>query len=249
MIPANSLLLGDCLGYLPEIEDESVDCVLADLPYGTTKARWDHPIDLEKLWPEYKRVIKPNGAILLFSQTPFDKKLGVSNLKWLRYEWIWEKSNATGFLNARRMPLKAHETILVFYRRLPYYNPQKTNGHRPVNAYKRLAANQNKSQIYGNVREDSEGGGETDRFPRDVLRYPSDKQKRMRDGTIFPVQKPVALCEYLIKTYTRPGELVLDNCCGSGSTLLAARNMGRNFIGMELDDQPYELAEERLSVV
>ena len=126
------ILLGDCFDLMPNIADKSIDLICADLPYGTTNCKWDSILPLDKLWQEYKRIIKDNGCILLFAQTPFDKVLGSSNLEWLKYEWIWEKTQATGFLNAKKMPMKAHENILVFYKNLPTYNPQKTFGHKPI---------------------------------------------------------------------------------------------------------------------
>lgn len=169
------VILGDCFDHFPYIPDKSIDLIFADLPYGTTKCKWDSILPLDKLWVEYKRIIKDNGCILLFYQTPFDKILGCSNLEWLRYEWIWEKTQATGFLNAKKMPMKAHENILVFYKNIPTYNPQKTFGHKPINSYTKRADVQNKTDIYGKVKKDISGGGETDRYPRSVQIFSSDK--------------------------------------------------------------------------
>jgi len=213
---------------------------------GTTKCKWDTIIPFDKLWEQYKRLIKHRGAILLFAQTPFDKVLGCSNLDWLKYEWIWEKTQASGFFNAKKMPMKAHENIVVFYKNSPKFNPQKTQGHRPANSYTKKASVQNKTQVYGRVSVDISGGGETDRFPRSVQLFSSDKQKNKLNGTIHPTQKPLALCEYLIKTYTNEGDLVLDNCMGSGTTCLAAKNLGRQFIGIEKDQEYYNICVERL---
>lgn len=232
----DDLLFGDCLDLLPQLEDASVDMVLADLPYGTTRCAWDSPIPLDRLWPEYRRVCR--GPVVLFAQTPFDKVLGASNLEGLRYEWIWEKSNATGHLNANRAPMKAHENILVFCDRQPAYHPQKTEGHerkvskgggRPNSLY----------QEHATLERDYDS---TERFPRSVLKFASDKQR----SKLHPTQKPVALCEYLIKTYTWPGATVLDNTMGSGTTGIAARNTGRKFIGMEKDPEIFLVAAERL---
>lgn len=242
----NNSYLGDCLDLMTLIPNKSVDMILCDLPYGTTKCHWDSPIDLKLLWKQYERVIKDNGAIVLFAQTPFDKVLGASNLKLLRYEWIWEKTQATGFFNAKKMPMKAHENILVFYKKLPKYFPQKTIGHNPINTYTKKPEIQNKSEVYGKVKEVVSGGGETDRFPRSVQKFSSDKQKTKLDGTIFSTQKPLALCEYLIKTYTEEGELVLDCCSGSGTTGLAAKKTNRNFIMIEKEEEYYNLGLERL---
>ena len=238
--------MGDCLELMQRIPNCSVDMVLCDLPYGTTKCKWDIVIPLDKLWAQYKRVCKDNTAILLFAQTPFDKVLGCSNLEMLKYEWIWEKTQATGFFNAKKMPMKAHENILVFYSAIPTYNPQKTSGHKPMNNYTKKANVLNKTQLYGKVTQDISGGGDTERFPRTVQTFSSDKQKTKLDGTIHPTQKPVALCEYLIKTYTNEGDLVLDNTCGSGSTLVAAKNTNRQFIGIEKEQEYYNICLKRL---
>ncbi|WP_421924848.1 DNA-methyltransferase [Lysinibacillus capsici] len=212
-------------------------------PFGTTNCKWDTPINLQNLWRHYERIIKDNGAIVLFGQAPFDKVLGASNLQLLRYEWIWEKTAATGHLNAKKMPLKAHENILVFYKKLPVYNPQKTQGHKPVNSYTKYLDVQNKTEIYNNVSKEISGGGNTDRYPRSVLQFASDKQKL----NLHPTQKPLALCEYLIKTYSDEGDLILDNCAGSGTTLVAAQNLNRNFIGIEKEEHYVEVSRKRLS--
>ena len=242
----NKSHFGDCLELMKNIPDKSIDMILCDPPFGTTKCKWDTPIDLVKLWEQYNRIIKNNGAILLFAQTPFDKVLGVSNLKMLRYEWIWEKTQATGFYNAKKMPMKAHENILVFYKKTPKYFPQKTEGHNPVNSYTKKADVQNKTEVYGKVKRDISGGGDTDRYPRSVQIFKSDKQKTKLDGTIHSTQKPIALCEYLIKTYTEEGELILDNCSGSNTTAIAAHNLKRNMIMIENDEVIYNKGLKRL---
>ena len=239
----NEIYKGDCLELMPKfVDDKSIDMIFCDLPYGTTKCKWDSVIDLPKLWSEYERVIKDNGVILLFAQSPFDKVLGASNLKLLRYEWIWEKTQATGHLNAKKMPMKAHENILVFYKKLPTYNPQKTNGHKPINSYTKYIKTQNNTEIYGKMKREISGGGETDRYPRSVLTFASDKQK----SCLHPTQKPLSLIEYMIRTYTNEGDLILDNTCGSGTTGLGAKNLGRNFIMMEQDPEHYENACKRV---
>jgi DNA modification methylase len=235
--------LGDCLDLLPKhIETASIDLILCDLPFGITKAKWDTVIDLPSLWKEYERVIKDNGAIVLFGQTPFDKVLGASNLKLLRYEWIWTKTQASGHLNAKKMPMKAHENILIFYKKLPTYNPQKTHGHKPINSYTKYVKTQNNTELYGEMKREISGGGETDRYPRSVLTFPSDKQKSKLHST----QKPLALIEYLIKTYTNEGDLILDNACGSGTTLVGAKKLNRNYIGMEKEEKYYNVTLNRL---
>ena len=236
----NEIYKGDCLELMPKlVDDKSIDMIFCDLPYGTTRCKWDSVIDLPKLWSEYERVIKDNGVILLFAQTPFDKVLGVSNLKLLKYEWVWEKTQATGHLNAKKMPMKAHENILVFYNKLPTYNPQKSEGHKPVNSFKKRIDSD--GDIYGTTKT-SFGGGNTDRFPRSVVLCASDKQT----SKLHPTQKPLSLIEYMIRTYTNKGDLILDNTCGSGTTGLAAKNLNRNYIMMEKDSKYYEIACKRL---
>lgn len=236
----NTIVHGDCLEVMKEISDGTVDMILCDLPYGTTENDWDSMIPLEELWKHYKRVIKENGAIVLTAQPPFDKVLGSSNLQMFRYEWIWIKNNATGFLNANKMPLKAHENILVFYKSLPTYNPQKTHGHKPVNKYKKHSSD---GSNYGKTIIGTEGGGQTDRYPVDVLHFPQDPER------YHPTQKPAALFRYLIETYTEIGDTVLDNCIGSGTTAEAALSCGRNFIGIEKEIEYVEVARKRLQNV
>ena len=231
---------GDCLERMKEIESGSIDMILADPPYGTTACKWDSVIDLPLMWDELKRIIKPNGAIVLTAQTPFDKVLGASNLPMLKYEWIYEKTAATGHLNAKKMPMKAHENILVFYKKLPTYNPQKTSGHTPVNSYTKQ--HDADGDCYGKTISVS-GGGNTDRYPRSVQIFSSDKQKIK----LHPTQKPVALMEYMIKTYTNEGETVLDFTMGSGSTGVAAKNLNRSFIGIELDEKYFQIAQDRIN--
>lgn len=233
---------GDCLKLMNDIPDKSIDMILCDLPYGTTQNKWDSIIPLDKLWEQYCRVIKDNGAIVLFAQTPFDKVLGCSNLKMLKYEWIWEKTSATGHLNAKKMPMKAHENILIFYKKLPTYNPQKTTGHTPVHSYTK---HQDDGSNYGKTLIGISGGGSTERYPRSVQVFKTDKQKE----ALHPTQKPVDLLEYLIKTYTNEGETVLDNTMGSGSTGVAAVRTNRNFVGIELDDTYFEIANKRIKDV
>ena len=186
--------------------------------------------------------MKKNGAVALFAQTPFDKVLGCSNLRNLRYEWIWEKSNATGHLNAKKMPMRAHENILIFYRRQPTYNPQKTDGHQPVNSYTHYIDTQNRTEIYQKATKEVKGGGNTDRYPRSVVKGPSDKQT----SHLHPTQKPVWLCERLVLTYTNPGEVVLDCCAGSASIGVACCRTGRRYLGIENEKQYYDVMRTRL---
>lgn len=236
MSGSSDLRFGDCLKVMPTMPDQSVDMVLADLPYGTTRCAWDSPIPLEPLWVEYRRICR--GPIVLFAQTPFDKVLGASNLAMLRYEWIWEKTSPTGHLNAKKAPMKAHENVLVFYKRQPTYNPQKTSGHIRKSAVKRGDG----SPVYGKQILDGQVYDSTERYPRSVLTFASDKQRSKLHNT----QKPVALCEYLIRTYSNPGDLILDNCMGSGTTGVACQNTGRRFIGIESEPDIFAVARARL---
>lgn len=232
-----NIMQGDCLELMLLIADKSVDMVLCDLPYGTTRNKWDSTIDLNALWVHYKRICK--GAIVLTAQTPFDKVLGYSNLPMLRYEWIWEKGNATGHMNAKKAPMKAHENVLVFYDKMPTYNPQKTFGHvrKTATADRQTKESDNYGKQRGVTSYDS-----TERYPRSVLVFPSDKQR----SKLHPTQKPLALMEYMVKTYTNEGDTVLDNCMGSGTTGEACRNLNRNFIGMEKDPTYFSIAEHRI---
>jgi len=234
------LIHGDCLEVLPEFNQGSVDMVLADLPYGTTKLKWDSEIDLNLLWPQYKRIAKKTAPILLFGQTPFDKVLGSSNLEMLKYEWIWEKTSATGHLNANKCPMKAHENILVFYDQLPVYNPQKTQGHLRKVATAEHKRNTKQGEVYGEYK--ATGYDSTERYPRDVIKFASDKQK----NRLHPTQKPVKLLEYFIKTYSNPGDTILDNASGSASLAEACINTGRRFLCIEKDFEIFKVGNERV---
>lgn len=237
------LLKGNCLDLMKNLKDKSIDLIFSDLPYGTTNCKWDSLIDLNMLWMQYNRIVKDNGAIVLFAQTPFDKVLGVSNLKMLKYEWIWEKTTATGHLNAKKMPMKAHENLLVFYKKPPTYNPQKTTGHTPTHAYTKYLETQNKGEIYNKATKEVVGGGDTERYPRSVLLFPSDKQREH----LHPTQKPLALCEYIIKTYTNENDLVLDSCMGSGTIGVSAKRLHRKFIGIELENKYFDISVKRIN--
>lgn len=222
---------------MKNIPDKSIDMILCDLPYGTTHNKWDTIIPFDKLWAQYKRIIKDNGAILLFSQMPFGASLIMSNPKMFRYEWIWEKNQAVGFLNAKKMPLRKHENILVFYKHLPTYNPQG------------LIKLDEPIQEEGSANRNGKNYGVADKsFIRTHTNYPTDIITFSKDTGYHPTQKPVDLLEYLIKTYTNEGDVVLDNCMGSGSTGVACKNTNREFIGMELDEKYYKIACERLGV-
>ncbi len=234
----HNLMLGDCLDRMKEIESGTVDMILCDLPYGTTCCSWDAVIPFEKLWEQYERVIKENGAIVLFAAQPFTAVLATSNLKLFRYEWIWEKPAATGFFNAHFQPLRAHENILVFYKAKPTFNPIKTFGHERKTAKRKDIGSEHYGKQVNIKSYDS-----TERYPRSVQLFSSDKQK----SNFHPTQKPVALCEYLIRTYTNEGETVLDNTMGSGTTGVACVNTGRSFIGIEQEQKYFEIAQERIA--
>lgn len=227
---------GDCLELMKDIPDGSIDMILCDLPYGTTKNKCDSIIPLDELWKHYERIIKDNGAIVLFSQPPFNIVLGCSNLKMFRYEWIWEKESGTGFLNAKKMPLKNSENILVFYKSLPTYNQQMSAGKPYKCKQGRGSSNWNYNEDCGGHVTENNG----ERYPLNIIKFNRDR------NTVHPTQKPVALLEYLVKTYTNEGEVVLDNCMGSGSTGVACVNTGRKFIGMELDEKYFAIAKQRI---
>lgn len=227
------LRLGDCLEVMKTIPDKSIDAIICDLPYGTTQNKWDSVINLNDLWAQYKRICK--GAIVLTAQTPFDKVLGCSNLKMLKYEWIWKKESGTGFLNAKKAPLKDHENVLIFYEKQPTYNPQMRTGFKPYVCKQGNTKSQNYGSQTGAVTE-SDGS----RYPLTVIEFKRDKDK------VHPTQKPVALMEYLVKTYTNQNDTVLDNCMGSGTTGVACKNLGRKFIGIEQDHNYFEIARKRI---
>lgn len=229
----------DCLQGMKRIADGTVDCILTDLPYGITDCAFDVRIPFEPMWEQFKRVTKRNAAIVLFSQMPFGAELIMSNRKMFRYEIIWEKSLGVGFLNAKKMPLRCHENILVFYQQLPTYNPQFRTGK----AYKRFVSNKRVTINYGDSISYHNNNDGEHYYPRDVLR---ERQPKFEKCRIHPQQKPVALLEYLIKTYTNEGELVLDATMGSGSTGVACANTGRRFIGFETEKNFYDIAKKRI---
>lgn len=234
-----NLLQGDCLELMKDIPDKSIDLILCDLPYGTTsKNKWDSVIPFDGLWKAYNRIIKDNGAILLFGQPPFSSELIVSNKKMFRYEWIWQKTLPQGFLNSNRMPLRATENVSVFYKKLPTYNPLMEDG-KPYDKGIRKA---NCTTNYGDFRETIAKNETGRRFPINVIKFSNANHQNI----FHPTQKPVPLLEYLIKTYTNEGDTVLDNCMGSGSTGVACVNLNRNFIGMELKGEYFQIAKDRI---
>lgn len=238
----------DCLDGMNRIPDESVDCIICDLPYevlnkGNKHAKWDRLIPFDKLWKHYERVIKPNGAIVLFAQGMFTAKLMMSNEKLWRYNLIWNKKAKTGFLNANRMPLRSHEDLCVFYKKLPTYNPQKTKCEpHQRNHSKGKMEGKPKNRCYGTF-VDLPTTITDEKYPISIIEV---SREHLFKGMHHPTQKPIALIEYLIKTYTNEGETVLDNCMGSGTTAVAAINTNRHFIGFELEKEYFNVANKRI---
>ena len=243
------LIQGDCLERMKEIESGSVDTILADPPYGTTACKWDSIIPLASMWEQLKRVIKPNGAIVMTASQPFTTTLIASNMKMFKYCWYWNKNRPTGFANAKRQPLRKVEDVVVFYGSPPVYNPQ---GLTRINKTRKNSNTCGGDTVRGDTAESSGKGSmrtggkqyvqEFTGYPSQVLEIKTDEGKK-----IHPTQKPVALMEYLIKTYTNEGETVLDFTMGSGTTGVACKNLNRRFIGIELDKQYFKIAQDRIS--
>lgn len=234
------LFHGDCLELMKELPDGSVDMILCDLPYGTTQNKWDTIIPFDLLWEQYMRISK--GAVVLFAAQPFTSLLISSNLKYFKYDWVWEKTKATGHLNAKKQPLRNKEDILVFYKKQPTYNPQMVEGEpyknktgKDTNGSSSMTTSYGK---YTNKRNENTGF----RYPKQILKF-----NTVQRNTLHPTEKPVSLLEYLIKTYTDEGDVVLDNCMGSGSTGTACMNTNRRFIGIEKDKEYFDIACGRLS--
>ena len=227
---------GNCLEIMKNIPDGSVDMIICDLPYGTTACKWDSIIPFEELWKGYCRIIKDDGAIILFGSEPFTSILICSQISLFRYDLIWDKQKGCDFLNANRKPLKSHENILVFYKKSPTYNKQ----YWYSTPYKKINGNKKQSSVYHDSHDVDTESTDGKRNPLSILSFPRDGNR------VHPTQKPVALLEYLIKTYTNEGETVLDNCMGSGSTGVACVNTNRRFIGIELDDKYFEIAKQRI---
>lgn len=235
----NQVIHGDCLEEMKRIPDKSVDMILCDLPYGTTACSWDTIIPFEPLWAQYKRIIKDNGAIVLTASQPFTTDLINSNRDWFRYEWIWQKSNGGGFLLANKMPIKRHENILIYYDNPPIYNPQFIKG-KPY-----TTRSSSGGGFVGEKTSDKISGWVTNndgkRYPISVLNMPNPSSKANH-----PTQKPVALFEYLIRTYTNPGDLVLDNCAGSGTTAIACIKSDRDYILIEKEEKYIKIINKRI---
>jgi len=237
-----TLYLGDCLKIMPSIPDKSIDMILCDLPYGTTRCSWDTIIPFEPLWEQYKRIIKNNGAIVLFGTEPFSSLLRVSNLKQYRYDWVWDKVTARGHLVAKKRPLAQTECISVFYAEAPTYNPQMIK--RPSNKIEiRKTTEYARTEIMGGINNAPVNKVYDEWYPKTIIKISNAGSSAKSQ---HPTQKPVALCEYLIKTYTNEGETVLDNCMGSGTTGVACAELNRKFIGIEIEEKYFDIACERI---
>lgn len=235
----SKIILGDTIQEMSKLPDKSIDMILCDLPYGTTQCKWDTVIPFSDLWLQYERIIKTNGAIVLTACQPFTANLVMSNPKLFRYSLVWEKSKSTGYLNSKKMPMRSHEDILVFYKNLPTYNPQMVEGipydkgvaHRPTEVYR-----EQKGEIH--VKNDTGL-----RYPRSVQYFKTAES----EGKVYhPTQKPIKLMEWLIKTYTNENELILDNCIGAGTTAIAAIRTNRQYIGIEIDENYYNITQKRI---
>ena len=240
MVELNTIYNEDCLEGMKRIPDKSVDMILCDLPYGTTACKWDTIIPFEPLWEQYERVIKDNGAIVLTASQPFTSALIMSNPKMFKHDWVWHKSRSGSAITARYRPIKLHEDIIVFCKASPNYNPQMTKGTPYIRKESKTRENNHKFGVQGNTNVVNKGT----RYPITIQHF---KQNWSRQQQLHPAQKPVALFEYLIKTYTNEGETVLDNCIGSGTTAIACMNTNRNYIGFELDEEYHKLSEQRIS--
>ena len=243
------ILLGDCLELMKDIPSGSIDMILCDLPYGTTACKWDCVLPLEKIWIEYKRLIKPNGAIVLTASQPFTSVLTCSNLDWFKYEWIWLKNQGSNFATVKYQPMKEHESVLVFANGKTIYNPimqPRTKSAQERLKYDITEYKGDKREVFGGLKDNGKNMS-YNKDERNPASYQFFEVVPRHKGTLHPTQKPVALFEYLIKTYTNEDEVVLDFTMGSGSTGVACRNTNRKFIGIELDSDYFRIALERIT--
>ena len=238
----NNIIHGDCLEVMKNIPDKSVDMVLCDLPYNLTQNKWDVRIPFVPLWSNYSRIIKDNGAMVFTAAEPFATQLISSNIDLFKYDLVWVKNKPTGFLNSKKMPLRIHERILVFYKKPPVYNPQKTHGHKPVNSYVKHTSD---GDNYGKTKRGVVGGGQTDRYPTSILKI----NVHNNDSTdkFHPTQKPVELYEWLIKTYTNEGDTVLDNAAGACTLAIACLKNNRNYICIEKEKEFCDIGVRRVN--
>jgi site-specific DNA-methyltransferase (adenine-specific) len=234
---------------MKSIPDKSIDAIITDPPYGTTACKWDSVIPFDLMWEQLNRIIKPNGAIVLFGSEPFSSFLRISNIQNYRYDWIWDKVSTTNFANSKKMPLSCNETISVFYKSLPTYNPIMTDAKpyriRPVSKPKENTSETNK-QASGKTRQYSDDYQKDKRYPRKIIELSCKIAECNSLNRVHPTQKPELLMEYLIKTYTNENETVLDFTMGSGTTGVACKNLNRKFIGIEMDDKYFEIAKKRI---
>ena len=238
------LIKGDCLEIMKTIESGSIDAIITDPPYGTTQCKWDSVIDFDLMWEQLNRIIKPNGAIVLFGSEPFSSALRMSNIKNYKYDWIYEKTKSGTGLHAKYMPLKYHEIISVFYKKTPTYNPQMVWNGITDNRKTFNSSLNKKDSVFCQGAKSKAKKDNGYRYPKSIQKFNnSDKTK-----SVHPTQKPIALMEYLIKTYTNENETVLDFTMGSGSTGVAAKNLNRKFIGIEQDEKYFEIATERINL-
>ena len=236
-IEKNQVYHGDCLEIMKFIDNKSIDCIICDLPYGTTACSWDIIIPFDKLWAQYERIIKDNGAIVLFGSQPFTTDLINSNRKLYKYNWIWEKSNTTGFMNANKMPLKIYEDICIYYKNLPIYNPQGVRKIQKEN----IRQKDKSTTIYNNMGlKNGVYVQEYTNYPKNIIKFDSCQ------NTIHPTQKPQALLQYLIRTYTNKSDLILDNCSGSGTTGIACLEEKRNYILIEQEKKYIDIINDRI---
>lgn len=236
----SEVYLEDCLIGMSRIEDKSIDMIFCDLPYGTTACKWDVIIPFPALWNHYSRLIKDNGAIVLFGAEPFSSHLRLSNLKMYKYDWIWDKVKGTSFLNAKIQPMRNHELISVFYDGQCTFNAQKTFGHPNKKTFR---SKHLQTEVYGQMKGDYNYNS-TERYPRSIQVFSTDTQ----NSSLHPTQKPVSLCEYMIKTYTNECEMILDNCMGSQTSRIAAYNLNRDFIGFELNEKYFINGNKRFAL-
>jgi DNA modification methylase len=248
------LRLGDCLEIMKEIPSKSIDAIICDLPYGTTQCKWDSVIDFKELWEQYNRVIKDNGAVVLFGAEPFSSALRFSNIKNYKYDWYWYKNIPSNFLNAKRQPLKSIETISIFYKKQCNYNPQKIKSkcadyRNFINGGNTYSKHKKEVEHYGKFEKIKSERRST----KDLLVHPHNVLKidclPRRTGSLHPTQKPLELLEYLVKTYSNENDTILDNTMGSGTTGVACKNLNRKFIGIEMDDNYFKIAEKRINKI
>lgn len=238
------LLNGDCLELMRDISDQSINLILCDLPYGATSLDWDKPLPMVDLWSHYKRILKPDGVVVLTAMNPFAANLIASNPNWFRYEWVWEKTSAKGHMSAALRPLRAHELILIFAPKQPTYNPQKWKIEEARRTKRKTLTMTGSVGAYG-VERKQRKLDDGSRFPRSVIKF-GNAPSKVAARNFHPTQKPLALMEYFVRTYSNPGDTVLDNCMGSGTTGVACLNLGRRFIGIEKNREYFDVAQQRI---